>query len=198
LDESNQIFVGKVVSEFTVSDTIKFHFDVIKLWKGKMDTKSTVIIGTSTGSCRVDFQLGETYIVYARNGYTNICLRNKKLEDTFDDRLLDHYFKGKPISDKLDEQDQKVLNNRVIPEASADQNIAIVYDYRILSPKEIYTLHPMQLNKGKYELLELNAEEKASIGGCIDKVIVMGYVTPKKGWNRSKALKAVRKKKLCE
>lgn len=198
LDQNDQIFVGKVISELTVSDTVKFQFDVIKKWKGKMNTQSTVTIGTSTGSCGVDFEIGATYVVYAKKGYTNICRRNKKLEETFDDRLLDHYFQGKELGKKLDEHDQKVLINRILPNEDADQNIAVVYDYRVLSPKEVYRLHPMRFNEGKYQLLELSEEERQELGTCVNKIIIMGYVIPKKGWKINKVKNVIKKSKLCE
>lgn len=197
LDQNNQIFVGKVISEITVADTVKFYFDVIKKWKGKMDVKSSVAIGTSTGSCGVDFELGETYVVYAQNGYTNICRRSKKLSETFDDRLLDHYFYGKEIGKQLDLSDQKVLKNRVNLEPGNDEKVSLVYDYRALSPKEIYNMHPMQFKAGKYQIIELSPEEKSASGGCIDRVVVMGYVIPKKGWNTKKVVKALKRAKPC-
>ena len=161
LDQNDQIFIGKVLSKFTVSDSVKFHFNVQKKWKGKLESNKEVIISTSTGSCGMEFEIGETYIVYAKKGFTNICRRNKKLSESFDERLLDHYFFGESIESTLDKKDTDILRAKLKlpkPENTEQSELLVLYDYRVLSPKEIYSMNPLNFREGKYMLLQLSNE----------------------------------------
>lgn len=201
LEQNDQIFIGKVVSKYLIADTVKFHITIQKKWKGNFKVSDEVILSTSTGSCGMEFEIGETYVIYSKKNYTNICRRNKKVGETFDERLLDYYFYGNKIPTKPDEKDQKILRNKL--QISDVENpdpgsIIIVYDYRVLSALEIYKLNPLNFSKGKFITLSLEKEEQSEIGSCVDKVIVMGSYLPKNGWNKKKVLKAVKKKNVCQ
>ena len=87
--ECKVIFVGRCVSGKVASKQIKdfglfeyrqFTFEVTRGWKGVGDKKQiTVSTGAGYGDCGVQYELGESYIVYCAAGEdelaTNICMR---------------------------------------------------------------------------------------------------------------------------
>ena len=57
------------------SDPVTIEFDVSRVWKGPQQETLTVKTVRSESSCGYEFQEGEWYIVYARNGETGLCSR---------------------------------------------------------------------------------------------------------------------------
>ena len=57
------------------SDPVTVEFDVSHVWKGPQQESLTVKTVRSESSCGYEFQKGEWYVVYARNGETGLCSR---------------------------------------------------------------------------------------------------------------------------
>ena len=72
------------------SDPVTVEFDVSHVWKGPQQETLTVKTVRSEASCGYEFQKGEWYIVYARNGETGLCNRTMSTWRAFADfRELD-------------------------------------------------------------------------------------------------------------
>jgi hypothetical protein len=80
-------------------------------------------VWTSAGDCGYDFQIGETYLVYANNEegadyfFTSTCMRTKRLSDAGDDLAYLYFYKNQPeASSRLegfatsDRQSQLAIN----------------------------------------------------------------------------------------
>lgn len=81
--QSDQIFVGTVLKKNTAGNTY-YLFSISKTIKGeKLDTL-TVKTGIDSPKCRMDFEVGKTYIVYAANKQTDRCSRNTIVRDSAD------------------------------------------------------------------------------------------------------------------
>ncbi len=194
IDDNDQIFIGTVVKKSTSESPVKFEFKVEREWKG--DLKSTTTISTSTGDCAVDFLVGETYIVYAKKFSTTICRRSALLNSSFDDKVLDYYFKGIEIGKKLLETDMEIISRKLMSE-DLKSNYIVMTNYRVLSPKEIYKLHPKAFDDKRMTMFILEEDEKELVGTCVDKIIMLGANYPKKGWSRKKVMINVKRKKVC-
>ena len=57
------------------ADPVTVEFEVSHVWKGPQQETITVSTVRSESSCGYEFQEGERYIVYARNGETGLCSR---------------------------------------------------------------------------------------------------------------------------
>ena len=57
------------------ADPVTVEFEVSHVWKGPQQETLTVSTVRSESSCGYEFQEGEWYIVYARNGETGLCSR---------------------------------------------------------------------------------------------------------------------------
>ncbi len=94
IKRSDVVFVGKVISADTISDTIqyykfrriKYSFQIQTLYKGRVSSdKMEIVTGMGGGDCGFEFGVGSEYIIYANyNSYhdksiryleTNICRR---------------------------------------------------------------------------------------------------------------------------
>jgi hypothetical protein len=90
--ESAAVFTGKVRSivERQGYGWVTVDFDVLDLWKGRLNKTVSLRTGLDDGNCGFKFKRGETYLVYARNLSmyspskslsTHICLRTALLAD---------------------------------------------------------------------------------------------------------------------
>jgi hypothetical protein len=90
--------------------------------KPKKDT-DFLDVWTAAGDCGYDFQIGETYLVYANNEegadyfFTSTCMRTKRLSEAGDDLAYLYFYKNQPeASARLegfatsDRQSQLVIN----------------------------------------------------------------------------------------
>jgi hypothetical protein len=90
---SDLILNGKVIEindEFADrtkydNNIIIYKFEVLKMFKGKGQKETVEVSSQSTGSmCGYKFELGETYLVYAKGAtefYTDLCSRNQILKN---------------------------------------------------------------------------------------------------------------------
>lgn len=67
------------------SDPVAVEFDVSHAWKGPQQGTRIVKTVRSEGACGYEFQEGEWYIVYARNGETGLCGRTAPTWRAFED-----------------------------------------------------------------------------------------------------------------
>jgi hypothetical protein len=77
--------------------------------KGKDEPEKELTVWTGQGDCGIDFQVGETYLVYAGNDEetgkleTSICYRTRRLSDAGADLAYLHFFeKGGKLSSRLE------------------------------------------------------------------------------------------------
>jgi hypothetical protein len=75
----------------TGSDPLEITFDVDRVWKGDVPPQMTVETRVSTASCGYDFDRGERYLVYARDGQVSLCSGTRSTADADADlRVLGH------------------------------------------------------------------------------------------------------------
>ena len=79
---ASAVFAGRVVRIYepgwwktirTGSDPLEITFEVERVWKGDVPSKVTVETRVSVASCGYDFDTGERYLVYARDGHVSLC-----------------------------------------------------------------------------------------------------------------------------
>jgi hypothetical protein len=91
---------------------MRVHFKVRSVYKqgdddddaGKKDKKETdfMDVWTASGDCGYDFQIGETYLVYANDEegadffFTSTCMRTKRLSDAGEDLAYLYFYKNQP------------------------------------------------------------------------------------------------------
>ncbi|MCI0698483.1 T9SS type A sorting domain-containing protein [candidate division KSB1 bacterium] len=90
--EAEAVFMGKVVSfEFVENNRRRrAAISLSKIWKGDRGAASEIFTGADVGMCGYEFQVGETYVIYAykdENGrlHTNICTRTAPLRSAAKD-----------------------------------------------------------------------------------------------------------------
>ena len=89
--DSDAVFAGKVqnIVEKQGYGWVSVEFEVLGVWKGRLNKKVTVVTGDNIENCGFKFRQGETYLVYVRNGSiyspnalsTDICTRTALLSD---------------------------------------------------------------------------------------------------------------------
>ena len=83
------------------SSAVVVKFRVKSTWKGRLTKRVSVSTGRGHGDCGYQFEVGQSYLVYAYGSdenslSTNICQRTARLsESAADIKLLG---KGKPLS----------------------------------------------------------------------------------------------------
>jgi len=84
--------MGKVESfEFIENGNRRLaKFSLVKIWKGDRSAVSEIYTGANSAICGYEFQVGETYVIYAYKGdngrlHTNICTRTAPVEAAGED-----------------------------------------------------------------------------------------------------------------
>ena len=84
LERADAVFAGKVTSitfkgtspyRLSSAEPVEVEFRVKRVWKGPRRETMTVDTDASGISCGYQFKKGQTYIVYATDGYTGMCSR---------------------------------------------------------------------------------------------------------------------------
>ncbi len=85
---------------------MRVHLRVKTLYKQDDDDRKGspdfLDVWTTAGDCGYDFQIGETYLVFANNEegadyfFTSICMRTKRLSDAGDDLAYLYFYKNQP------------------------------------------------------------------------------------------------------
>ena len=99
IDESAAIFSATVlkVTEKRENDYVAVEIKIIKVWKGNLSQKVTILTGRDDGDCGFRFKVGTNYLVYAHQSSddlsklaTSICTRTKRFtEAKAEIKLLD-------------------------------------------------------------------------------------------------------------
>lgn len=90
--EADAVFMGKVESvEFIENGNRRLvKISLVKIWKGDRSVVSEIYTGANSAMCGYEFQVGETYVIYAYKGengglHTNICTRTAPLRSAAED-----------------------------------------------------------------------------------------------------------------
>lgn len=94
LQNSDAVFAGKVIdikipdNVMSSADPMSVTFAVNQTWKGHTQKTINVSTEVSSASCGYEFQIGETYLVYA-NGqdslHTSLCSRTTTFANSYED-----------------------------------------------------------------------------------------------------------------
>ena len=96
LERADAVFAGKVTSikfkgtspyRMSTADPVEVEFRVSRVWKGPLRETHTVETENSGISCGYQFKKGQTYIVYATDGYTGMCTRTAPAWRAFADLM---------------------------------------------------------------------------------------------------------------
>lgn len=96
LERADAVFAGKVTSitfkgtspyRLSSADPVEVEFRVSRVWKGPRRETRTVETENSGISCGYQFKKGQTYIVYATDGYTGMCSRTAPAWRAFADLM---------------------------------------------------------------------------------------------------------------
>ena len=96
LERADTVFAGKVTSikfkgtspyRLSSADPVAVEFRVSRVWKGPRRETTTVATENSGISCGYQFKKGQTYIVYATDGYTGMCSRTAPAWRAFADLM---------------------------------------------------------------------------------------------------------------
>lgn len=96
LERADAVFAGKVTSikfkgtsPYRLSSVhpVEVEFRVSQVWKGPLQETLTVETENSEISCGYEFEKGQTYIVYATDGYTGLCSRTAPAWRSFADLM---------------------------------------------------------------------------------------------------------------
>ncbi len=89
--DSDAVFAGKVQSivEKQRHGWVSVEFEVLDVWKGRLNDKVTVVTGDNIENCGFKFQQGETYLVYIpshklyspKSLSTHLCTRTALLAE---------------------------------------------------------------------------------------------------------------------
>jgi hypothetical protein len=98
--EARAVFIGKVISfEFLPGMHQRLaKIQVLKIWKGTASEADSLLTAANSAACGYDFQVGETYIIYAHQYNvgilaTNICTRTKPAQHAAEDlKFLESLF----------------------------------------------------------------------------------------------------------
>jgi hypothetical protein len=90
LADASQVFVGTLVAvsrpaQGSSSFFNNYRFSTTQIWKGEAVPLINIGSGNSSASCGNGFVEGETYLVYASNGFTTSCDRTRRLSEATTD-----------------------------------------------------------------------------------------------------------------
>jgi hypothetical protein len=86
----NDTAVGRRLLE--QPEVVRYTFEVSELWKGRVGRQAQVKVRAFSSDCGREFELGESYLVYALQGRRELesyaCLRSPLLEHAAEDRRV--------------------------------------------------------------------------------------------------------------
>ncbi len=88
-ERATAVFAGQVISKEQNESQIEVNFRVQTIWKGELGDTVTIATGLHSAACGINFNLRETYLVYAFGNNTqlrtNSCSRTQLLSRAKDD-----------------------------------------------------------------------------------------------------------------
>lgn len=92
IDSADLIFQGIPITKKQIDSKMIYTFSVEKVWKGEKSDTIEIKTGLGGPDCGMIFELGKTYVVYAKHFETTYCRRNKLIDSTLDGLKLDFKF----------------------------------------------------------------------------------------------------------
>lgn len=90
--EADAVFLAKVISfeEMPARSERRARLAVIKIWKGRPAEADSVFTALNSAACGYDFQVGETYLIYADKRetgqlWTHLCTRTAHISEAGED-----------------------------------------------------------------------------------------------------------------
>ena len=173
IDSADLIFQGIPIDKKQVDSKMIYQFSVDKIWKG--DKLDTIEIKTGLGGqdCGMIFEIGKSYVVFAKNGETTHCRKNALIDSTHIDLKLDYKFTKdfvdafKNQEKKLNSQESEYLNRHFNSEFNnydfKDKSIIFTHSTLVISKSDWIETN-WEYDNPSIELVELTKEEKEETG----------------------------------
>jgi hypothetical protein len=173
IDSADLIFQGIPIDKKQVDSKMIYQFSVDKIWKG--DKSDTIEIKTGQGGqdCGMIFEIGKTYVVFAKNRETSYCRKNVLIDSSHTDLKLDYKFTNnfvdafKNQEKKLNAQESVYLNRQFNSEFEnydfKDKSIIFTYSTSVIS-KSDWIESNCEYDNPSAELVELTEDEKEKTG----------------------------------
>ena len=173
IDSADLIFQGIPIDKKQVDSKMIYQFSVDKIWKG--DKSDTIEIKTGIGGqdCGMIFEIGKSYVVFAKNGETTHCRKNALIDSTNIDLKLDYKFTNdfvdafKNQEKKLNSQESEYLNRQFNSEFEnydfKNKSIIFTYSTSVISKSDWIETN-WEYDNPSVELVELTKDEKEKTG----------------------------------
>ena len=173
IDLADLIFQGIPINKKQVDSEMIYQFSVNKIWKG--DKSDTIEIKTGQGGqdCGMIFEIGKTYVVFAKNGETSHCRKNVLIDSTHIDLKLDYKFTNdfidafKNQEKKLNAQESEYLNRQFNSEFEnydfKNKSIIFTHSTSVISKSDWIETN-WEYDNPSVELVELTKDEKEKAG----------------------------------
>lgn len=173
IDSANLIFQGIPIGKKQIDSKMIYQFSVDKIWKG--DKADTIEIKTGLGGqdCGMIFEIGKTYVVFAKNRETSHCRKNVLADSSHIDLKLDYKF-TKDFAEAFKNQEKKLVTQE--SEYLNRQFNGLFENYDFKDKSIIFTSSTFVISKSDWietnweydnpsvELVELTKQEKEETG----------------------------------
>lgn len=119
IDSANLIFQGIPIDKTQIDSKMIYTFSVDKVWKGNKSDTIEIKTGLGGQDCGMIFEIGKSYVVFAKNGQTSHCRKNDLIDLTFNDLKLDYLFipeysemSFKTVDKELTKNESRYLNEQ--------------------------------------------------------------------------------------
>ena len=146
IDFADLIFQGVPIDKKQVDSKLIYQFSVEKIWKGAKSDTIEIKTGLGGPDCGMIFEIGKTYVVFAKNGETSRCRKNVLIDSTYIDLKLDYKFTNDLIDafnnqeKELNAQESEYLNrffnNKFEKYDFTDKSIIFTYSTRVISKSD--------------------------------------------------------------
>lgn len=152
---TDQIFIGRVFAK-AVRERVYYSFSVSQKFKGDVSDTITIKTGFGGGDCGVELKIGDAYLVYAIQNYTDRCHRTRLAQHNPDVVKLRYLFQndfarsvGKTADSRLTDNEATYFNFNfqrlsdlflLVPTGFDFRNkrIAFYYDDKLISKLEYF------------------------------------------------------------
>jgi len=173
IDSADLIFQGIPINRKQVDSKMIYKFSVDKIWKGSKSDTIEIKTGLGGQDCGMIFEIGKTYVVFAKNGETSHCRKNAQIDSTHIDLKLDYKFTNdfvdafKNQEKKLNVQESEYLNRHFNSEFEKydfkDKSIIFTHSTLVVSKSDWIETN-WEYDNPSVELVELTKEEKEETG----------------------------------
>lgn len=173
IDSADLIFQGIPINRKQVDSKMIYQFSVDKIWKGYKSDTIEIKTGLGGQDCGMIFEIGNTYVVFAKNGETSHCRKNALIDSTNIDLKLDYKFTNdfvdafKNQEKKLNVQESEYLNRHFNSEFEKydfkDKSIIFTHSTLVVSKSDWIETN-WEYDNPSVELVELTKEEKEETG----------------------------------